>query len=148
MEGLCQSLSDEFNFTETAKPFIESMVAERISPKRVISKFVSSLSEVNSSLIALPHKANQVLNKLQQGKLVIDLEHKGLNRLISELDTMTNRITASMIVSALIVGSSIIMLTGKGPLLFDFPVVGIVGYLGAGIIGFFLVISILKSGKY
>ena len=148
MEGLCQSLSPEFNFTETAKPFVESMVAERVSPRRVISKFVSNLSEINESLTVLPRKVNVVLNKLQQGKLVIDIEHKGLNRVLSEMDTATNRIATSLIISALIVGSSVVMLTGKGPLLLDFPVVGIIGYIAAGIIGFFLVVSVLRSGKY
>jgi ubiquinone biosynthesis protein len=148
MEGLCQSLSSEFNYTETAKPFVESMVAERVAPKRLIAKFMENISEINDSVTVLPRKVNQVLNKLQQGKLVIDLEHKGLNKVISELDTMTNRTATSLIVSAIIVGSSVIMLTGKGPLLFDFPVVGILGYLAAGFIGFFLVLSILRSGKY
>jgi ubiquinone biosynthesis protein len=40
------------------------------------------------------------------------------------------------------------MLTGKGPLRFDYPMLGIIGYVAAGIIGLFLVISILRSGKY
>ncbi len=148
MESLCQNLSSDFNYTETAKPFVESMIAERAQPKKVIAKFMENLIELNESLTILPRRVNQVLNKLQQGKLVIDLEHKGLNRFISELDTIASRISTSLIISALIVGSSVIMLTGKGPLLFDFPILGIIGYVAAGIIGFFLVLSILRSGKY
>ena len=34
MESLCQSLSSDFNYTETAKPFVESMVRKEPSPKR------------------------------------------------------------------------------------------------------------------
>ena len=148
IESLCQNLSSDFNFTETAKPFVESMVAERAQPKKVITKFVENLIELNESLTILPRRVNQILNKLQQGKLVIDLEHKGLNRFISELDAIASRISISLMISALIVGSSVIMLTGKGPLLFDYPMLGVVGYIAAGIIGFFLVLSILRSGKY
>lgn len=148
MEGLCQDISSDFNFTETAKPFVESMVAERAQPKKVLTKFVENIIDLNESLTVLPRRVNRVLNKLQQGNLVIDLEHKGLNKFISEMDSVSNRIATSLIVSALIVGSSVIMLTGKGPLLFDFPMLGIIGYVAAGIIGLFLVISILRSGKY
>jgi len=148
MEGICNELSPEFNFTETAQPFVESMVAEKISPAKIVSRFMQNVVEINDMLTVIPRRMNSILSKLQEGKLVIDLEHKGLNRFITEMDTVSNRISVSLIISALIVGSSVIMLTGKGPLLFEFPILGVVGFVIAGFLGLFLVLSVLRTGKF
>jgi ubiquinone biosynthesis protein len=40
------------------------------------------------------------------------------------------------------------MLTGKGPLLFEFPILGVVGFVIAGFLGLFLVLSVLRTGKF
>ncbi len=148
MEAMCSQLSPEFNFTETAQPFVESMVAEKVSPAKIVGKFMQNVVEINDMLTVIPRRVNTILSKLQEGKLVIDLEHKGLNRFITEMDTVSNRISISLIISALIVGSSVIMLTGKGPLLFEFPILGVLGYIIAGFLGLFLVISVLRTGKF
>jgi ubiquinone biosynthesis protein len=37
--------------------------------------------------------------------------------------------------------------SGKGPLLWDFPVFGIIGFLLAGVMGLGLAFVILRSGK-
>ncbi len=148
MEGICRELNPDFNLTEVSKPFIESLVAERIQPARIVGRFIENVSELNKLIMILPKRLNQILSQLERGKLLIDIEHKGLNRIIAELDIASNRLSVSLIISAIIVGSSVIMLTGRGPLLFGFPVIGVIGYIIAGILGMGLVISILRSGRF
>jgi ubiquinone biosynthesis protein len=148
MEGICSELSKDFNFTETAKPFVEAIVAEKVQPTRIVAKVVQNFMELNDMITIMPRKINQILSKLQEGKLVIDLEHKGLNKLISEMDTVSDRISISLIISAVIVGSSLIVLAGTGPLLFGFPIIGLIGYIFAGLLGMLLVISILRKGRF
>jgi ubiquinone biosynthesis protein len=148
MEAICSELSKDFNFTETAKPFVEAIVAEKVQPTKIVAKVVQNFMELNDMITIMPRKVNQILSKLQEGKLVIDLEHKGLNKLISEMDTVSNRISISLIISAVIVGSSLIVLAGTGPAIFGFPILGLVGYTFAGFLGLFLVISILRRGRF
>jgi ubiquinone biosynthesis protein len=52
-----------------------------------------------------------------------------------------------MVIGALIIGSSLIMQIDKGPVLFGFPILGLVGYTVAGILGLGLAIAILRSGR-
>ena len=94
-----------------------------------------------------PDEARQILKKMRKGKLRIEFEHQGLENLIQSFDKISNRIMGSLIIAALIVGSSLIMQTSKGFLLFGFPVIGVIGFILAGIIGFSLIISIIRSGK-
>lgn len=148
MESICREADPEFNLTEVSKPFVEKLVKEKMHPRHLMDKFMKTVVEFNELIAKLPRRFDNILSKLQSGNLVIDLEHKGLDRVMSEIDTSTNRLSSSLIISAIIVGSSIIMLTGKGPLLFGFPAFGVVGFIIAAILGMGLVISILRSGRF
>jgi len=84
---------------------------------------------------------------VSRGELSVELQHKGFEELIAELDRSSNRISFSLIIAALIIGSSLIIQLEVGPRVFGYPVLGILGFLFAGILGIWLVIAILRSGK-
>ena len=67
--------------------------------------------------------------------------------LINELDRSSNRLAFSPIIAALIIGSSMIMRLEVGPFLFGYSILGIAGFLIAGILGLWLAIAILRSGR-
>jgi len=52
-----------------------------------------------------------------------------------------------MIIAALIVGSSLILDLDVGPQFIGYPLFGILGFAFAGVLGIWLVIAILRSGK-
>ena len=52
-----------------------------------------------------------------------------------------------MILAAMIIGSSIIMQTDKGPKFMSFPVLAFMGYTVAGFVGLWLVYAIIRSGR-
>jgi ubiquinone biosynthesis protein len=47
----------------------------------------------------------------------------------------------------LIVGSSLIMMTRPGPTLFELPLLGLLGYSLAGVLGIWLLMWIRRSGR-
>jgi ubiquinone biosynthesis protein len=71
-----------------------------------------------------------------------------LEKLVNALQNSSNRLTAGIIVAALIMGSSMIITTGVGPFIFGFPALGVIGYLISTVLGFWLVITILRTQKY
>jgi ubiquinone biosynthesis protein len=58
-----------------------------------------------------------------------------------------NRLAFAIVLAALIIGSSLIVLSGVPPKWRDIPVIGVVGFIVAGLMGFWLLISILSGGK-
>jgi ubiquinone biosynthesis protein len=56
-----------------------------------------------------------------------------------------NRLTVGIIIGSLLIGSSLIITTGIGPLLWGFPAIGIVGFLVSGLLGMYIVISSLRN---
>ena len=63
------------------------------------------------------------------------------------MDKVSNRIAFSLVIAALIIGSSIVIQINKGHTFLDFPILGILGFVTAGIMGLWLAITILRSGK-
>jgi ubiquinone biosynthesis protein len=95
----------------------------------------------------LPDDIKEILNRINRNKFKIDLEHRGLDYVVRELDKSSNRLSSSLIITALIVGSSLIMQTNRGPLLMGFPVLAVLGYSVAALLGLWLVIAIFRSGR-
>jgi len=147
MEGLGRQLDPAFNMIEHVRPFAEKIVRDRLAPTNMTREFGKILHGYGSLARNLPRDLKEFINRINRNKFKIDLEHRGLERLISDLDKSSNRISFSLLISALIIGSSLIMQTNKGPMLFGFPVLGFLGYSVAGLLGLWLAIAILRSGR-
>lgn len=147
IEGMGRALDPQFDMVSHLRPFMESAMRERISPRHVLKEFSEHFMSYVNLTKRLPRDLKEILNRLNRNKFKIDLEHRGLDQFIKELDKSINRLSSSLIIAALIVGSSIIMQTNKGPLLLGFPVFAFLGYTIAGFIGLWWVIAILRSGR-
>jgi len=147
MEGLGRQLDPDFNMVERLKPFAEDIVKERLSPTHLAKDMLKTVQSYHALGKSLPRDLKEFINRVNRNKFKIDLEHRGLESLINDLDKSSNRISFSLVIAALIIGSSLIMQIDKGPMLFGFPILGLVGYSVAGVLGFGLAIAILRSGR-
>ena len=147
IEGIGLELDPDFNLAEKAKPYVKEIILERKSPQRLFVKFLNDLNELYNLIILIPRQLNKTLKKMEKGTFKLEFQHRGLENLISALDKAANRIAYSLILAAIIIGSSLIMQTDKGPHFMGFPVIGVLGFLIAAILGLGLVIIIIRSGK-
>ncbi|HEY6873598.1 MAG TPA: 2-polyprenylphenol 6-hydroxylase [Geobacteraceae bacterium] len=147
IEGMGRGLDPRFDMIKHLRPFLEKAIKERISPQHLTKDIREHLVSLAHLVKNLPKDLKELLTRINRNKFKIDLEHRGLDRFIQELDKSINRLSSSLIIAALIVGSSIIMQTNKGPLLLGFPVFAFLGYTIAGLIGLWWVIAILRSGR-
>lgn len=147
IEAMGRSLDPTFNMIDHLRPFIAKELRQKYSPRRIAgdirTNFISYLSLARS----LPRDIKEIIHRINRNKFKIDLEHRGLDKFTTDFDRSTNRLSISLILSAMIIGSSIIMHTDKGPLLFGFPVLAFFGYTVAAFIGLWLVYAIIRSGR-
>ncbi|MCZ7621243.1 MAG: hypothetical protein M5U24_01985 [Candidatus Kuenenia sp.] len=120
---------------------------ERYDPRRIFKDIEMYSNELFDILKYIPKDAFEILRKIKKGTLKIEFEHQGLSKFISEMDKSSNRVSFSLVISALIIGSSLIIMADKGPLVYGFPALGILGFVFAGILGMGLAVGILKSGR-
>ena len=147
IEGIGKKLNPDFNAVIQTKPFVEELLKERYSPANLSKAIKDFVKNLYLSANLFPKNFTVILEKIKRGTLRIEFEHRGLENLIHILDKISNRISFSMIIAALIIGSSIIMRSDKGTTLFGLPTLGIIGFTVAGIMGLWLAIAILRSGK-
>lgn len=147
IESMGRQLDPDFDMTMHLRPLMAKEIRGRLSPKSAFKELYGNISSYRNLLRSLPKDIKEILNRINRDKFKIDLEHRGLDRFIKELDKSINRLSSSLIIAALIVGSSIVMQTGKGPLLFGFPLFAFMGYSIAGLVGIVWLIAIMRSGR-
>jgi ubiquinone biosynthesis protein len=147
IEGMGRELDMKFNMMEHLRPIVEVAAREKVSPGRIAREAASNFMSYVNFAKNLPDDLKEILNRINRNKFKIDLEHRGLDHAIRELDKTGNRLSSSLILTALIVGSSLIMQTNRGPQLLGFPVLAVLGYSIAGILGLWLVLAIFRSGR-
>lgn len=147
MEGVGRKLDPDFNMIGHLKPFMERIVKEKAGPASIGREASKIFFSAAALLKNLPGDIQEFINRVNRNRFKIDLEHRGLDRLINDLDRASNRISFSMLIAALIIGSSLIMQTNKGLMIFGFPALGFFGYSIAGFLGLWLAIAILRSGR-
>ena len=146
-EELARMLYPDFNFIAEIGPYLRRLTTRKYKPSKFLKDFGRILDEIRWLLVDSPGQWRQILRKLSKGDLQVKMQHHGLDTLIREMDRSSNRLSISLLVAALIVGSSLIMTVKGGVMIFDVPLLGLIGYLFAAILGVFLVISILRSGR-
>jgi ubiquinone biosynthesis protein len=147
MEGVGRELDPDFDMIENSTPFIKKMIRQRAAPRYLTKRLSKTFSEYEELIRTFPNDTIELLEKMKKDQLTIGFQHKGMEKFISTLDKSTNRLSFSLIITALIVGSSLVMRLDKGPLFMGFSVFGLFGYSIAGILGLWLAITILRSGR-
>ncbi|MGW8312878.1 MAG: ABC1 kinase family protein [Desulfuromonadales bacterium] len=147
MEGIGRQLDPDFNMISHMRPYVNKVVLERYSPKNVAEQAGRIAQSYAALARNLPHDIKEFINRLNRNQFKIDLEHRGLEKLVTDLDRSSNRVAFALVIGALIVGSSLVMQINKGPMVLGFPLLGLLGYSIAAVLGLWLAVGILRSGR-
>ncbi len=147
-EGSARLIYPDLDVISEARDYISSLSMKRFKPEALWRSIRFTISQFLSLNREIPERMVQVLNKAESGDLTLGFRHQNLGGLRHTLDNITNRLTFGIIIAAMIIGSSMIITTGIGPLLFGFPAIGVIGYLISGLLGLWLIFNIIKGRKY
>jgi ubiquinone biosynthesis protein len=141
-EEVGRVLDPSFNMAEEARPFIK-----RLGRKHAVASLLGggSVAETVSNLATIPSDLAHIISLAKDGKLKLEFEHLGLEKLTNEIERSSNRISFSLIVAALVVASSLILVLG-GEIL-TYRGFGIAGFAFAAVVGIWLLINIIRSGR-
>ena len=145
VEGLGRMLYPEFDMISEVRPYLRRIKLRRYDPRRRFRDGLVLLEDLYRLAEEIPPGLTDILKKVRYGDLKVQFEHRNLERLISEINRSSNRLAAAMVIGALIVGSSLVVQTSIGPSLFGFPMLGVIGYLLASVLGLKLIWDIFRS---
>jgi ubiquinone biosynthesis protein len=147
-EGTARRFYPELDVIAEIEPFVRRLGTERWKPSQVWRRLSRQLRFYFKLQSNLPGAIQRILQKIEQGDLNIKFRHENLGGLQKSLDNVSNRLSFSIILASLIIGSSMIITTGVKPLIFGYPAIGLVGYLISAFLGIIVVISIFRSRKF
>jgi len=145
VEGLGRLLYPDFDMVSEVRPYVGQLMYRRYDPRRRFRDLLNLFDDFSNLVEELPQSIRNTFRKVNAGELRIQFEHRNLEKLTKELNQSSNRISSAVIIAALIIGSSLVMQVPSGPSFFGFPLVGVIGYLIASILGLILLWNIFRS---
>ena len=147
LEGVISRISPDIKIIDIAIPYVKAnnkfSLLAHLDLNTLLMRSYSFIKDSSR----LPSKIIELSDSLISGRAKLQLEHKNLNTPISELNKGINRLVFALIISSMIIGSSTILNSNIGPKLYSISIIGITGFITAGFMGFWLLISIIKSEK-
>lgn len=131
IEAVAEQFDPEFDVLAHVEPQIREVVTKRYGFAAIRQRMEKSLAGYLDLLENMPQEIQRFLHHFRYSQFTLNLEIKRLDHLAEKMDSSSRLMGISMIISALIVGSSILLLADR--------ISGSPGFLGTlGIIGLVL----------
>jgi ubiquinone biosynthesis protein len=144
LEGVARTLDPEFNFSEQIRPLMTDLFRRKLVGDAPLPAFLRTLLDVKNLSLQSPRQVELLLDRVTSETLTWNLTVRELDTLRRTVDSSANRLSFSIVVGALIMGAAIITANA--------PVSRVVWvsealFAAASILGLWLIISILRSGR-
>lgn len=138
LEGVIEELNPELSLFEVIAPFAQKYFFEQFDVKEELRQTGLDYLGSIKALPKLPSQSLAVLETFNKGKAKLNLEFKNQHILLERAEAMVNRLVIGLILSALVIGSSLLVQTSPSGGTF-ISNLGIFGYGAAAISILFLV---------
>ena len=147
IEGVGRMLDPDFNAVQNIKPIVIKFYKSQFSIRTLLGKIKELPKEMIEFLDYTPKDLKEIFKLMKEGKFKVELEHAGLQKMEESIEKSFNRLTVSIIIASILIGSSLLLLAKTPPLVYDIPLFGIAGFSTAVVMGLILAYSIYKGGN-
>jgi ubiquinone biosynthesis protein len=147
IEGVGLLLDPAFNLTHEVEPYARRLMHDNPRLKYLPFDVYFTLMDMASLLKELPFEVKDLMRMVKAGETRIQFEHRGIDLLASKLDQAVNRMVFAIVLAALVIGSSVVIHSGMPPYLYGVPLIGVSGFIIAGLLALWLLFSMLRNKK-
>ena len=148
LEGVVAEIDPEIEIIGVVLSFAKSKNKVQFLKELNKGEILLSALEVTRDTIRIPSKTLEVLNKISSGKVQVKFNINNIEEIICKIDTMVNRLTGGLLISALVVSSSMIVSNNVGPSYEGISILGIIGYIISIIFATILLYNMIKTGLF
>lgn len=145
MEGVGKKLDPDINIFKESHPYLVEIFKKRYNLDRASKDLTKTLITLSSVIQGAPPQIKGILDSFESGRLKVRLEDSGAEKRAIRWETIINRLIITLLISTLALASLFLVLFGKSAWATFFS---LFGFLFTGFLGFWLMLSILKSGKF
>ncbi|WP_221031420.1 ABC1 kinase family protein [Actomonas aquatica] len=142
LESVGRTLEPEFNPAASIQRHVDDLMTKRMKSDLAKGNVFASLLEAKEFAAKLPGRLNRILDVVASSDLQVKVKSQDAKPFLEGLQKIANRITAGMVLGALIVGAALMMRVSSSFQLFGYPGLAILCFLAAAAGGFYLVLSI------
>jgi len=144
-EGIATQLDPKISVVKVLEPMGPKLLRQQFNPDSIIKFFRDNINDNHLLLTRLPGQINRIIDLLNKGEIKVKTENPDLGQALLKLNTMINRLVYSIIVGSMVISSSWLI---KERITFWGIPLAEVGFLFAGILGFWLLLMIIRSKFY
>jgi ubiquinone biosynthesis protein len=157
-EALGKILGSDASLLEVTRPYARDLLKQGYDAQKLIKNVERELKAAGTILRGMPKLSHDILKSIARGALHLDLEHGGLEQASNKFESGLNRLTLGLVIAASLVAAALILNSSKQFLVLEFEfwgaqsfsiteLLGLTGYIIATLLGLWLVLSIIRSGK-
>ena len=147
LENIGRQLDPDFDFIAAAEPYASKLARRKYSLSRLYEGARKNIAEIGDFAFLFPRQMKQIIKKTLRDDIQIKMFHVNLPEFIKDMDRSSNRIAFALIVSAMLISSAIMHATKVPPIIFGVSLFGISAFGFAFLLGIWLIISIIRSGR-
>lgn len=141
IESVGRWLDPTFPLAEFVRPFVEKLVEKRYSFSALRGRAQKSLLSYLELAEDLPAELRSLLTQVRRNRFAINLEHRGLTRLTHTIEHASRNISFALIISAMLVGSSILILAARNAGMGALTAIGVAGFAASVVLVIAMVLT-------
>lgn len=145
IEGVIAQVAPDISVIEIVSKHV---VAQQADPKFLATQLIdlATTSAASAEALAkLPTQLSNTLEMLDRGQIKVNGDIEVSSRILATAYASVGRISLALLSAGLFLGSSILCTTAMQPQLLGVPLLGVLGYVGAFVLGAYTVFHILVS---
>jgi ubiquinone biosynthesis protein len=148
MEGVALKLAPDLDVVEIARPYVRRFVWQLASPDVWGLPLIKGATDWAELLGLIPRVGAQLLTRAEQGEMQVTVNLKELDQALTRIDRSANRLSVSVLLAALTIGLALLVpMCGLTEQFSLAAILLVAGFIGASLLGLWLIVSILRSGK-
>jgi ubiquinone biosynthesis protein len=157
-EALGKILGSDASLLEVSKPYAKRLLRRGYEARTSVVGIGKELRAAEKYVRHVPKLVYQTLRQTAEGRQRFELEHGGFTELGAQLERGGNRLTIGVVVAASVLAASLLLNSPRDVLLVPLRIwgvpwipvtalLGLTGYVIATVLGLWLIVSIIRSGK-
>lgn len=145
IEGVIAQVAPDISVIEIVSKHV---IAQQADPKFLATQLIdlATTSAASAETLAkLPTQLSNTLEMLDRGQIKVNGDIEVSSRILATAYASVGRISLALLSAGLFLGSSILCTTAMQPQLLGVPLLGVLGYVGAFVLGAYTVFHILVS---
>jgi ubiquinone biosynthesis protein len=147
LDQVARELAPNFEVDQLVRRHASEVMSRSILRQLTPASLLRGVLDTKELVESLPARVNAITSSLADGSLRVRVDIVDAEQMISALKRLGNRVTAGLVLAALIVGAALMARVETQTTVLGYPALALVFFVVASVMGLWMVVSILRSDE-